>query len=241
MTEPATLTEADVEAKLAAQRDSFMGELAEEKQARLKLEGKIEQQAAAPAERVFTRTEVNAEVEAGRLTQSEADGYIARVESEALRRDIRKDVAADQAERERQTSISSDMDAYERRIPDLREKGSDSRQRVAKEFEYLVKTLGHQADDPATELLAVRAAFGPAEQIRETTRDGIETHQSLSGSSNESGGRQPTGAGPLAGLDERARFHFEGMIQRNAYRGLDDENLKKDVALWKEKHGSRRR
>jgi hypothetical protein len=169
--------------------------------------------------------------------------------SEATRTDIlmqhaKEDAAAEvRAEMEKrfqgmqhEQALDAQIASYTERVPDVLTEGSETRNRVQKEFDYLV-SLG-EPGDKATEVKALRAALGPADAIRERTRSRRSTHAEAGGVGDGVHSAPEKGDGVPAPLqnNDRLRYHYESMIKDGSYSGWDDPALQTELKYasgWK--------
>lgn len=181
-----------------------------------------------PAEKTttYTRTQLRALVNEGKITEDQMD---ATLEAQ-LKAELLASVKATTTQESRATqaaiAIGTALGAYIEAHPDLAVEGSDLRTRVQAEFDYLV-SLGDDPNSKATELKAVRAALGPL--TPKGRRKTPETHQETGGS--DTGTREQGGADEAwsKGLSPAQRIHYQKQIDKGYYKGPTDKRLVKEV------------
>jgi hypothetical protein len=167
-----------------------------------------------------------------------AEGKTTRAEANAYRENITQQKAIEAAEKRlaakldtdrRQARVQGDLDAYKREVPAILERGTPERQRVEREYQYLVEVLGH-SHGLQTELAATRAALGDidtvkqkktaAQSARESRETFVETATSGKGISRPS-------TDSIKGLSQREKDFYEKEISKGRYSGWDE--VKKEV------------
>ena len=173
---------------------------------------------AADAPRPVSRAELNQLVADGKITQDAADTHW---ENQVVKTaETKATAAAEQvvAGRERETVVKNQIDEYRALVPAAWEAGSKERTKAEREFNALIK-MGFP-DNKATEVAALRAAFGDPEVIRasrSTGRNGpSETFDEVGG--GERGESQTQSAdGKPKGLTAREDAHYTNLINRGVY------------------------
>ena len=189
--------------------------------AQARLEEQAKQATAAPvAPTILTREQLQAAVDEGTITQTQADTETARQMREELRTELTKDLRAEQAATQQQTALQAEFDRYVEARPDLKVDGSVDLATAMSEVAALVK-LGHP-NTLLTEVTALRKVFGPSERIVETTRQTRETHQESVGVGNDPAGKG--GSGWKKGLTGRQIAAFDAELGKKGsqYKGEDD-------------------
>ena len=172
----------------------------------------------APSEKIFTRAELDGLVAEGKITQEAADTYWRGQERKAITREVVKEVRTEISQRERDEITGTALAEYRELVPAAWEPGSKERGKVAKEYAALVK-IGF-AEDKATEVAAMRAAFGDPETIRESRATG---RRGPGGTHVETGGGDKPGAGaggddgPPKGLDAKKVTYYQKQIDKGIY------------------------
>ena len=178
-------------------------------------QGRIEGMAQKPDEPVvptqtYTRAQLNAAVEAGQIDQDGADRLHEQQLTDKITRDVTKSVTDAQAANSGQTLASSEVAQYRIARPDVLVEGSKDRDRVQDEYTRL--TAMGQPANLATEALAMRIAFGPADKLKPGTRD---THQE-SGGAGADAERETAGKWPKE-MGEAQKRYYKGQINNGVY------------------------
>ena len=176
----------------------------------------------------YTRAQLNAAVEAGTLTQEVADQlWENQVEARITKR-VETKVVAQATEQQREQAADRGLAEYQGLVPDAWVPGTDDRKAVDREFTNLLG-LGFPRTK-ATELAALRAAFGDPEALRRSREAGrrgpADTHQETGGAS---GRRRQGGDGddggedaPPSNLTPHQREHYNRAIQNGVYASWKD-------------------
>lgn len=204
----------DAEAKLQQIREDkarLEGELAATRTAAIVPEPKVEPR--------LTWTQLEAGIADGKITQAQALDY----RDETLRLDLEKKfekkLHEERTDRERRTTVTSDMAAYKSLVPNVLSVGTPERQKVEREFAYLVNHLGHDPKDLRTELMAMRAAFGDIQTIKEKQvareiPNGRSTMQDIPAN----GKPKPDAKDPLKTISGEQRKYYQRMIDKGQYK-----------------------
>lgn len=172
------------------------------------------------APKPLSRAELNQLVADGKVTQEAADAEWERQVIDTATTRARQAARDEGTQREREATVGRQLEEYRGLIPEAWEIGSKERAKAAKEYRYLTETLG-QTDSKATEVAALRAAFGDPEAIkasRSTGRSGpAETHSEVGGAERAGDGGKDDAEGPPKGLDTRRKAYYEQQIQKGRY------------------------
>jgi len=165
----------------------------------------------------YTRAELNAAVAANQITSDQSDEMWATQIREDAKREAKAEVnIAVRAERA-QERVDTDLEEYKRLDPTIMEEGSESRQRVQQEFNYLVE-LGNPRNTK-TELQAVRAALGPIDKLRtaKSARRETESHEET-GSAGQGSQRRSGPKTAWDALENRQKAYYESAIRNGLYK-----------------------
>lgn len=181
-------------------------------------EGVGKQQPPADQPKVYSRPELKAAVEGGRITQEQADDIWDR-QREAQLTERAENAALDVVERKtKKERIDSDLAAYKRLAPEILEEG-DKRSRIREEFNYLVGIGDPKTVD--TELKAIRAVMGPLEKLeRARSARRSEEHDPQGGSSGD--GPKAKAKGFEGTLSARERTYYQKGIDSGRYKDWKD-------------------
>lgn len=219
------ITAKQLKAALASQKSHYERELANRDSQFDAFKAGAGRKQEAPAERpkVYTKAELKAGVDGGQITQEQADDIwdtqreaqiTARAETVAL------ETVTRQATKER---IDADLKAYKRLKPDIMDKGSETREKIREEYQYLAG-IGKPQDE-ATELAAIRAVLGPLAKLEKaaSASRSQESHEETGGGG---GGERPKGGSSKKLVDHLkgdAKEWFERGIKQGRYpKGWDD-------------------
>lgn len=206
-------------------------ELQGEKEKRARLEGMAEalKQPTQPEKR-WTRAELKPKVEDGTMTQEEADQILLEQRERDLEKRMDKKYEEREKEMRQEQQIESRLAAYTSRIPELADKNSEAFKKVEKAFQELVAD-GSPADSKATEVAALRVAFGPPEKLPDRTSEKRDTHQETGGSAGSEDGMRPVDAANK--VPKAYREHYKWMVENGYYSGWDDPKLLKEIEYMK--------
>ena len=182
---------------------------------------------AAPAEVPLTPEQLQVAVDEGRLTVDAAAEYTRNKERAALREDVKRDLASDDAAER----IRSEVAAYKAARPGLNETGSEDWKAANEEYVHLTDVLGMPHND-ATQVAACRNVFGPARFLGEAPEERRQSHQEAGGA-----GRGPRGEStgdkdiPAKIKNDKNRLaHYTNMIEKGLYPGgWTDKDIAKEV------------
>ena len=176
-----------IKAALANQKASLRAEFDAQLQA-FRAGADSQQPKREEAPKRYTRKELNAAVEAGQISRDQADEvWDTQVRTEATEVAARtaREVVVGNATKER---IDADLASYKRLKPEIMERGSETREQVQEEYNYLTARGAPKTE--ATELAAIRAILGPLEKLEKasTARRASESEQQGGGSGAPKGG-----------------------------------------------------
>lgn len=221
-----------------ADRDALRQEMQKERDARIRLEERLRaKEETKSAEQEYTWDQLEQAIEEGKITRAWANTYRENLIREKTRKETLAAVEETQTVKQRESSVESEIARYKQLVPEVLQAGSEPRQKVEREYAYMVNTLGFKPSI-ATELAATRAALGDLETVermvkakQSTTREPfMETHSST---------QKPQGKSSrlIDKLDGRQKAHYEKMLRTGQYKNWDEieEELK-----WTPPMGARR-
>ena len=180
-------------------------------------------QSAAPPPPQLSREDMQAGVDAGKITQGQMDAELER----QLEARVEQKVSTQQEIKDRGAKIGSQIEMYVERVPDINDPTSDNHKRVRAEFADMRK-LGYP-NDATTELAALRAVIGPIDKVKIPETGNVDrevdttTHTGAGG--EESTEKKASGPGPIKGVaDHFVEYWTEG-IKGGRYKGWDDPVL----------------
>lgn len=165
----------------------------------------------------YTRAELDSMVAEGKINQAQADeAYEQQVERRAEGAAVRVIEARDLGK-----SVTAQIDDYAASIPNVLKAGTPERAKVEKEFQILVKN-GSPANK-ATELAALRSAFGDISVVRQAQgHRHVESHQESGGNGGRGDGAPPNRDGVPASVPAHKVGYYQKMIDQGMYRNWSD-------------------
>ena len=199
--------------------NNLKGELKREREARTAAEERFtaaQQRAAEP--KPLTRAQLNAAVNEGQITQEAADAAWERQVIETASHAARSEAGKVSDQKAHEAMINAELAQFQSLVPGAWEEGNRDRERVAREYAALTK-LG-LPPSKATELAALRAAFGDPDAIRRSRsmgRSGTETFQETGGAGVRGGDEGGDKHGPPRGIRPEQKARYERLIQAGQY------------------------
>ena len=161
-----------------------------ERERRIRAEAQLEllTKSRTPAEKVYDWPELEAMIAQGQITRADAQRHREDVVRETVKRELKNDLTKETTESTRINALSKGIYDYVVAIPDLQNAENATRQRVDREFDWLVSVQGRDpatlgpAERKALELTALRTVLGPIESLaKRTASPHAETHQGFTG------------------------------------------------------------
>lgn len=237
-TDPELSTEPESEPEPAPEPEPEPGpdltaQLAEEREARIRLEERLKareepvQKAEEP--KVFTRQQLRAAVNEGTIDEDQMEEIWSTQQRDQINRDLSKQLDERDQRRTTESFVATETEKYLAAHPGVKEVGSPEWKKVKDEYDFLVQ-MGDK-DSKATELKALRAAFGKnVDRIPERTASRRETPSDTSGS-QAGGGDRPVD------LWNRVPKHLKPYYKDRVAQGfMTLEDVKKDIPYMSEKH-----
>jgi hypothetical protein len=180
---------------------------------------------------VFTRQELNKFLDDGKISQEQMDNILDNQNQTKIDQGV-KNAVGKQAQDE---LTSTGLTRYMTARPEAIVEGTDDRRRVTAQFNKLIEE--GQPNNKATELLALKIAFGPIEALEAASVGSHDrmTHQDAGG---EGGDDNVTDSSPKD-LTSRQRRFYQSKIDQGIYSDWDavkselkyqDKNLSKRAA-----------
>ena len=196
-------------------------ELSKEREVRIRLEERITAGEKKQGESTeVTRSQLAQQVSDGNLTQNQSDDIWMAQEKKAWKTEMQQEISQQRDDDQRNRQIDDQLAAYTRACPEVNEQGTDERKKVTREFNELVR-MG-QPSTPSTELLALRAVFGPADKLTELRSKRAAHSETGSGTGGEG---QPASAN-LSGRQERQKRYYDKLVERGI---ITKEDAEKDL------------
>lgn len=177
--------------------------------------------------KVLTRSELRAAVDAGQITQEQADAEIERQIREETRAAAEQTAHETVTLVERRKQIDGEINRYKAVAPEILDDSSETRAEIKAEFQKLVE-LGDNPKELSTQLKAIRAVLGPVERL-EKARSGASQHDTHreTGGGGSGGGAGSKKTGKLSDqLAPDARKEYQRKIDNGLYKdwaAVDDE------------------
>lgn len=191
----------------------------------------LQQQAAQPPkqpERILTRAELQEAVEQEKITQAQADAYLAAVTERKSESRLNERIAQERQQIERDFALDRQIQGYVQRFPKLGQQGSEELRKVHGKVQELVNR--GLPNDLNTQVIALETIYGALSDVEDTTRDNRETDAP----GGDGGGPEEPGAGPKlpAGvkLTNEERQGYERLIAKGRYEGWEDPVLQKELS-----------
>jgi len=161
----------------------------------------------------------------GRITRADAEAHREKVITKRLSNNIKGDFTKETVTATRSQALSDNISKYVVAIPAIMTEGSDERNRLDTEFDFLASVQGldpTKLDDiqrKALQLTALRTVLGPIDSLvkRNASPTG-ETHQGLPGGARPRPSTNPDQS-LLDGLTKREVVHYNKMFRAGRYPG----------------------
>jgi hypothetical protein len=182
--------------------------------------------AAAPTPTVYTRNQINTFVMEGRISEEQGQAILDQQQADLARTAGEQAAQRYVSDAMRGQRTLGEIDRYKRSIPGLKNSSSDSYAKVARAYRDLVSD-GQPDNDYATELLALRIAFGDIVLIEKTDSGEGRRETNPEGDS----GNSPPGDGDTAPPDkaasdmprDQARY-YKDLLDKGIYRDWSQIN-----------------
>lgn len=158
----------------------------------------------------YTRAQLSAAVEAEQISQSQADEFWDNQLSADIESRVMSQVTTLNDQNNLTNTLSSQINSYTDNVKGLMEEGSENRNKVTSEFNYLV-SIG-QPNDKTTELAALRSVFGDVKKLKKEV-DSRETHQEIGGGQVN----EPEDKG-IKSLTQKQKNYYSKQIANGIYR-----------------------
>lgn len=201
--------------------------LQQAREEKARLEGELEamkrQPAAPPPTPRYTEAQLQQMIDEGKATVGQVLAYQKETLAQELERKFEAKFTEKLASTTRTSSLQQEITKYKQTVPEVTQEGTPERVAVEREYAYLVN-LGYDANDPRTELMAVRAALGSVETIQERRKaksipsTGRETMQDTHTSGNPKAGEKDI----LKTMTSAQRQHYQKMLDKGVYKGWDE-------------------
>ena len=189
--------------------------------------------AAAPPARL-TFEQLQEAVDNGQLSVAQMQQELRRQIEEDVEVKVSTKIRAEQTLAAQTKKVEDQFQAYLEWKPEIKKDGTPERKRLQDEYRELLE-LGY-ADDRRTEVMALRAVFGSADRVQETTRQRRETTRETGGA----GGSLSQGGDDTSkwekGLTNGQIAAYKQQISRGIYKGEDDPQFQRIVTRARTKN-----
>lgn len=189
----------------------------------------------------FTRAQLKAQVDEGKISESEMDEILERQLKAEVLAEARKTVKDETATMTTAQKVKGQISRYMELEPDINVPGTAIQKRADAEFNALVE-LGDDPKSQTTTLKALRAVLGPVEDLEraKSARGERETYEGGSGAGGDDSGGGSNKDGSPANLTPRERAFYTKQIDRGIYKDWDavKEELKHSNPALRRKHGA---
>jgi hypothetical protein len=216
------ITAKQLKAILASQKAKFTEQLdAKDRELQAFKEGVGKRDEPKDQPKVYTKTELKAGVDAGQITQEQADDIWDRQRETQIRESARREALDAVTEHATKERIDADLKSYKRLKPEILDKSSETRQQIEEEFKAL-RSSG-LPNDLRTELAAIRAVVGPLNKLEQAAKATRAPESEEQGGGSGDGGKPKPGAGKklVDHLKGDAKEYYERGIKQGRYKDWD--------------------
>lgn len=168
----------------------------------------------------YTRQELKAAVEAGQISETQADEILENQIRDEVTATARNEARAVVTSASREGRVESDIARYKAVAPEILDTGHETRHRLRESYNYFL-SLGDKPGT-ATELKALHAVLGPIEKL-ERARSGRFSSDSHRETGGGEAGKPRTKSGKLTDrLNADAKRHYEKQIEKGLYKDWGD-------------------
>ena len=168
----------------------------------------------------YTRAEINAAVGRGDISEQEGEAVWDRQQDARTERLAREAAAAELKNTKLTQTIDEKIGDYSELAPKAFQEGTAERQRVKKQYDYLIG-IGQPATK-STELAALSLALGDIDGLRAAARGSMkrETFEDVGGGDSGGSGEGSNADGPPKDLKltARERTYYQQKIDRGIYK-----------------------
>jgi len=173
--------------------------------------------------KVYAKAELKAAVEAGQISQEQADDLWDRQRETQIREAAKSDALSAVTGKQTKERVDADIAKYRQLKPEIMQAGSAERDRISEEFRYLV--ANGSPNNLATELAAIRAALGSLEKLEKAASAKRAADHDQQG--GEGGDGKPKGGNSSKKLVDHLKgdakeFYERGIKQGRYPKGWDD-------------------
>lgn len=164
----------------------------------------------------YTRAELKVAVDANQITQEQADDILDRQLKAEAKEEATREALAVVSERQKKERVETEIAKYRRLKPEVMERGSEVRQRVAEEYRSLVEAGSPETE--ATELAALKVVLGPVEKLEKAAGARRSADHDEQGGGNDGRPKQKSGGKLVDNLPARDKDFYQKQIDRGEYK-----------------------
>lgn len=173
----------------------------------------------------LTRAQLQAQVDDGRMSESEMDEVLERQREARLDKKLNETLDKKLTQGRRMDKVEAEAQRYLDAVPNVLKEGTPERAKVASEIDFLA-SLGEDPNDPLTKVKALRAAFGDVNALeRAKAKATRETHEETSGGGGDGDGGGSSGDKAPKELTPRQKSFYAEQIKKGFYTGWDDPRI----------------
>ena len=177
------------------------------------------QQKVEPKTQDISRTDLRRQVDDGSLTEDQMSEILERQSERRIRQETALENAATVSASVEQGRLQAEIDKYIAFKPELRVDGSKELLEVGKEAAVQAQFTGQATNSFVTQVAALRAVYGPSDQLQAATKPAPETHEEGGGDDGDAEIRQD---GTAKGLTKRERDFCERQVESGVYKTMDE-------------------
>jgi len=177
------------------------------------------------AEQEYTWTQLEEFIQQGRITRADAEAHREAINVKKLKSTLRDDFTKENTEHEKARVLTASIAGYLQAAPNVNVTGSEERNRLDQEFDWLVSVHGVDVSKltdvhkKQLQVMALRNVYGPLDSlVKRTAPAKGETHQGLPGGTKPRPSANPDQA-ILDGLTKREVAHYNKMFLAGRYPG----------------------
>jgi len=233
---------AGLKQKLEEMDTGFKKKLAADTERRHALELEIatlKGQQAKPKTEDISRTDLRRQVDEGTLTEDQMSEILERQSERRIHQESERKYSDAMSVTAEQSRLQAEIDRYVAFKPELRVDGSKELLEVAKEAEVQSQFTGQASNSFVTQVAALRAVFGPSDQLKAGVKPVPETHEEGGGDDGDIDLRND---GTAKGLTKRERDFAQRQVAAGVFKTLEEATavvLKRGNAEVRRRHGAR--
>jgi hypothetical protein len=181
----------------------------------------------------YSTEQLQAAVDAGRITHTQASDQLAWQRAEQMR----QQVGVESDLRQKRAAANAEVNQYLDRVPALHDPTSKEFLRASRAATEIAEDLGADIRDPRVQRQALRQIFGSIDKLADAskTRDYAREHADTAIETRGGGSRQPPKNDPFKDVPKALLDHWDHLRYTDEQK---KEELKYvDLARWKRKYG----